>query len=134
MLQWIQTKWGWGHFFMDDYLFCKSALLFFHSALVLPYFYLGITLKVFRSKKKQNCQTQYRTSKFFKRIFWACCQKFYSIYYPEQHFVVSTMTARGFLNGWHRLTKEWECWQRSCNKFNILILQQSLYFLLWAKT
>ena len=24
-------------FFMDGYFFCKSALLFFHSALVLPY-------------------------------------------------------------------------------------------------
>ena len=54
---------------MDDYLFCKSALLFFHSALVLPYFYLGITLKVFRSKKSKTVRLNIEQVSFSKEFF-----------------------------------------------------------------
>ena len=59
-------------FFMDDYLFFKSPLLFFHSVLVLPN-----TAWIYRSKY----------GKFFKVIFQAC-QKFHSNPFPQHHFVL----------------------------------------------
>ena len=79
-------------FFMDDYLFFKSSLLFFQSVLVLPYYCLDITPESLEKQIWQNDQTQYRTSKFFEGIFQACYQKFHSNPFPEHHFVVSTMT------------------------------------------
>ena len=59
-------------FFMDDYSFCKSSLLFFHSVLVLPYYCLEIILKVLRSKYAKkirfNIEQVCFSSKFFKHI------------------------------------------------------------------
>ena len=98
---------------------------FFHSVLVLPYYCLDIALKVLRSKYGKTIRLSiYRTSKFFEGIFQTCCQKFYSNSFSEHRFVVSTMTAWGFLSGWNRLATEWECYHRPCNKFNILIFKQ----------
>ena len=56
-------------FFMDDYLFCKSATLFFHSALVLPYFCLDITLKVLRSKNGKTIRLDIEQVSFSKEFF-----------------------------------------------------------------
>ena len=98
---------------MDDYLFYKSYLVFyFHSVLVLPYFCLDIALKVFRSKNKKTMRLNIEQVSFSKEFFKHVL-KISQHFFPEHHFVVSTMTAWGFLNGWRRLTKQWECWQRS---------------------
>ena len=56
-------------FFMDDYLFCKSAMLFFHSALVLPYFCLAINLKVLRSKNGKTIRLDIEQVSFSKEFF-----------------------------------------------------------------
>ena len=66
-----------------------------------------MTLKVFRSKngKTIRLNIQVNISKeFFKNVV-----KNFLASFPEHHFMVITMTARGFLNGWHRLTKESDC-------------------------
>ena len=58
-----------GTFFMDDYLFCKSAMIFFHSALVLPHFCLDITLKVLRSKNGKTIRLDIAQVSFSKEFF-----------------------------------------------------------------
>ena len=41
-----------------------------------------------------------RTPILIEHLWWLLL-KFHSNSFPEHHFVVSTMTAQGFLNGWH---------------------------------
>ena len=93
--------------FMDDYLFFKSSI-FFSLCFGVTVFLVGYDSEIPQMQKWQNNQTQYRTSKFFERIFQAS-QKFHRDSLLEHHFVVSTVTAQGFLNGWQNLTKESEC-------------------------
>ena len=57
---------------MDDYLFCKSSLLFSENALTV--IFVTVLLLGY------NCESQ------------ACRQIFHSDSFPEHHFVVSTMT------------------------------------------
>ena len=91
-------------FFMEDYLFCKGSLLFSSSVLVLPYYCLHINLKVLRSKYAKMIRFNIEQVSFSKELFKHV--KNFTATFPEHHFVVSTMTARGFLSGWHRLTRE----------------------------
>ena len=102
--------------------FARVLCFFPHSALVSPFFHLD--MKFFRCKNGKTIRLNIEQVSFQKDFFKHVCQKFHSISFPEHHFVISTMTARGFLNGWHRLTKKSDCWQRFYNKINILILQQ----------
>ena len=60
---WLRT------FFVDDYLFFKSSLLFFHSVLVLPYYCLDVTLKVLRSKYGKTIRLSIEQVSFSKEFF-----------------------------------------------------------------
>ena len=77
---------------MDDYLFLRSSLLFFPQCFVVTVLLLGYNSESLEKQIWQNDRTQYRASKFFEGIFQTSCQKFHSNSFPEQHFVVSTMT------------------------------------------
>ena len=80
-------------FFIDDYLFCKGSLLFSYSILVLPYYCLHIILKVLRSKYAKTIRFNIEQVSFSEELFKHA--KNFTVTFPEHHFVVSTMTARG---------------------------------------
>ena len=56
-------------FFMGDYLFCKSFLLFLKSVLALPYYCLDITLKVLWSKCCKTIRLSIEQVSFWKEFF-----------------------------------------------------------------
>ena len=97
---WLRT------FFMVDYLIFKSSLIFFHSVLMLPYYFLDITLKVLRSKYVKTIKMSIEQVDFSKGFF---------------KYVVKTFTVTLFQN-----TISWFCKWLGQTCHGVRVLAQAL--------
>ena len=97
---WLRT------FFMDDYLFFKSFLLFFHSVLVLLYYCLDITLKVLRSKYGKMIRLSIEWVSFSKEFFKHVVKNFTVTLFQNTILWLVRWLTWGFLSGWHRLFRQ----------------------------
>ena len=55
----------------------------------------------FHSNSSKTIRLNIEQVSFSKEFLKAICKKFHSNSFPDHHFVVSPMTAQGFLSGWY---------------------------------